>query len=172
MFWPLSRCCICRAVLYHVKSLRFTCILCFRFLGAHCRDSRTDDRNSHNSLYVLYFVRRRISVCVATSSWEQGPLLNEPVGGTGARSWPEGEVHSGSSFTVCFTGPHVSRSIPLRASRYISDTCFSFVYSTSSSPVRPLVLRDHFHNSLSSGTIGFLASYWAVRRLYGAIRVD
>ena len=25
---------------------------------------------------------------------------------------------------------------------------------------------------LLAGTIGFLATYWAVRRLYGAIRVD
>lgn len=74
---------------------------------------------------------------------------------------------------VYFIGPRVSRWILLRALRYIWDTCFSFVCLTSLSPVGSFEILDSLLcNSLSLGTIGFLASYWVVRRLYGAIRVD
>jgi hypothetical protein len=67
---------------------------------------------------------------------------------------------------VCFIGLRVCRSILLPASRYIWDTCFLFVCLTSLSPVGPFEIHDSLVcNSLSSGTIGFLTSYWVVRSL-------
>lgn len=77
----------------------------------------------------------------------------------GSRLWP---LLLGFTYVLgLLLGCHALPGIPIptRTSRLFG---YGYVYMSTVTP--PL--------TFGAGTIGFLASYWAVRRLYSAIRID
>lgn len=102
--------------------------------------------------------------------------------GTGAPSPPAEDPRSGSSSTASSTGPRAFRSTAWHPSCFTSDTCQSLLslvqrlwpslpsgsLTVSVGRIRLLLAMANF---LMTGAIGFVASYFAIRRLYGQSRL-
>lgn len=101
--------------------------------------------------------------------------LNLFSDGIGALSSLEVVVLFGYSHTAFSTGPLGCPLTLYPVFCYIWDTSSYLLSLTSLSRVRairPSSYRLLLTMRLITGTIGFLASYWAVRKLYSAIRID
>lgn len=92
--------------------------------------------------------------------------------GIGVPSSPEVVVPSGCWRMAFSTGRFVCLWIPFRASCSTWATFSCWHFWTSLSQVCAYVFVVDTRLILHTGTIGFLATYWAVRRLYSAIRID
>lgn len=94
------------------------------------------------------------------------------IDGTGVPSSPEAAAPFGFWPMASSIGHLVCLWIHSRASCCTWGTFYCWRCWTSLSQVCAYMFAVTTRLSIHTGTIGFLATYWAVRRLYSAIRID